>query len=158
MPVITYEAGEALRLCERDIVTGVRGIVSTMRQLGMLTHGRGRRRVPEPSIARATRWYRAPIDGVYRPLVSLGDRVRPGSLLGVLSSPFSSQETTIEALAEGIVIGINNLPLVNEGEALCHLALFSASKAVEDEITTYDEVIETDPLYGVEQVEDVDLG
>jgi len=46
---------------------------------------------------------------------------------------------------------------VNAGEALCHIALFSEVDVVEEGISTHSEVIETDPLYGVEQVEDVEL-
>ena len=36
IPVVTYEAGEALRLDEKAIVTGVRGVVNVMRTLEML--------------------------------------------------------------------------------------------------------------------------
>jgi uncharacterized protein len=77
IPVITYEAGEALRLDERAIVAGVRGITNVMRGLGMLPVRR-RRWVAEPYVARSTTWYRAPTDGVFRPLARLGARVRPG--------------------------------------------------------------------------------
>ncbi len=155
IPVITYEAGEALRLNERDIVTGVRGILDTMSCLGMIPARRRKSALPAPNVARSTRWYRAEIDGVFRPGVRLGDRVAAGTALGWVSSPFVSGEYVVVNKTEGIVIGINNLPLVNEGEALCHVALFSEAEAVEEDLSVHEDIIEADPLYGIEEVGDV---
>src|SRR5690606_21322859 len=76
IPVITYEAGEALRLDERAIVAGVRGITNVMRGLKMLP-ARRRPWLAEPYVASSTTWYRATTDGVFRPLARLGARVRP---------------------------------------------------------------------------------
>ncbi|MFU8814027.1 MAG: succinylglutamate desuccinylase/aspartoacylase family protein [Pseudomonadales bacterium] len=146
IPVITYEAGEALRLDERAIVAGVRGIANVMRGLDMLP-GRRRAWVAEPYVARSTSWYRAPTDGVFRPLTKLGARVRRGDILGIIAAPFGDKETYLEARTEGIVIGANNLPLVNEGEALFHVARFAAHDAVEEQITAQQEAVEQDRLY-----------
>jgi uncharacterized protein len=133
IPVITYEAGEALRLDERAIGAGVRGIVNVMRGLGMLP-GRRRAAAVEPFVAHSTSWYRAPTDGMFRPLARLGTRVRPGDPLGVIAAPFGGRETLLEATAEGIIICASNLPLVNEGEALFHIARFAAAEAAADQI------------------------
>lgn len=150
VPVITYEGGEALRLDEHAIVAGVRGITNVMRGLGMLV-ARRRRWMAEPYVARSTTWYRAPTDGVFRPLVRLGARVRRGDALGVIAAPFGQSERLIEARGEGIVIGANNLPLVNEGEALFHVARFAAFDAVEEQITAQQEALEQDGLYEIER-------
>ena len=64
IPVLTYEAGEALRLDEWAIVPGVRGIVEVMRLIEMLPPSRRRRAPPEPFVTRSTRWYRADSDGM----------------------------------------------------------------------------------------------
>ena len=97
IPVITYEAGEALRLYERSIVTGVRGIVNVMRTLGMLPKSRAKTVKAEPFIASSTSWFRSPADGVFRPLVKLGRSVRKGDVLGAVSSPFTSEEEALLA-------------------------------------------------------------
>jgi len=157
IPVVTYEAGEALRLSEKCIVTGVRGVINTMRQLGMVRSVRRKTGQVAPNVATSTRWFRATNDGLFRPRVGLGDRVRQGDLLGLITSPFESSEADVTSTVDGIVIGVNNLPLVNEGEALFHVALFGESGAVDREITAYDTVIESDPLYEVDRVEDIDL-
>jgi predicted deacylase len=152
IPVITYEAGEALRLSEQCIVTGLRGIVSVMRNLAMLPSKRVITVKAEPYIARSSSWFRAPLDGIFRPLCKLGTRVKPGDTLGVISSPFGNQEQVLSADTDGIIICVSKLPLVNEGEALFHIARFAKSGAVEDEIANHKSNIIEDRLYGIEKV------
>ncbi|HEY5645189.1 MAG TPA: succinylglutamate desuccinylase/aspartoacylase family protein, partial [Pseudomonadales bacterium] len=82
IPVITYEAGEALRLDERSIVAGVRGITGVMRMLGMLPARAVRAARSAPFIARSTTWVRASADGLFRRVTNLGHRVGEGDLLG----------------------------------------------------------------------------
>lgn len=154
IPVITYEAGEALRLDERSIVSGVRGIVSVMRSMGMLPSRRIRTVRAEPYVASSSSWHRAPVDGVFRPLVELGARVAPGDSLGVITTPFGSEETILSADADGIIICVNNLPLVYEGDALFHVARFGEPGAVEDEIAEHESNIEGDRLFGIESIKE----
>ena len=155
IPIITYEAGEALRLHERSIVTGVRGIVGVMRTLGMLPVKRIKTVRAEPYIARSSSWFRASMDGIFRPLVNLGSRIKVGDTLGVISAPFSSEETVLIAKSNGIVIGLSNMPLVNQGEALFHIAQFESARSVEEEIVSHDSNIEDDRLYEIEAVPQV---
>ena len=120
IPVLLYEAGEALRFDETAIRLGVRGVINVMRSLGMLP-----RRAKEPArpfVARSSTWVRAPGSGVFRATTRLGAEVAKGQRLGVLSDPFSPDEWPVKATAKGIVIGRSNLPLVHEGEALYHIA------------------------------------
>ncbi len=152
IPVITYEAGEALRLSEQCIVTGVRGIVSVMRTLGMLPSKRISTVRAEPYIARSSSWFRAPLDGMFRPLCKLGTRVKKGDTLGVISAPFSSEELVLTASSDGIVICVSNLPLVNQGEALFHIARFEKAGIVEDEIAAHESNIEEDRLFDIETI------
>ncbi|MFT4585564.1 MAG: putative deacylase [Gammaproteobacteria bacterium] len=152
IPVITYEAGEALRLSERSIVTGVRGLVSVMRALDMLPSKRIQTVPAEPYIASSTTWFRAPTDGIFRPLAKLGGRVKIGDTLGVISAPFSSEETVLASESDGIIICLSNLPLVNAGEAIFHIARFEKVGAVEEEIAAHGSTIEGDRLYEIETV------
>jgi len=50
--------------------------------------------------------------------------VKNDTLLGVVAAPFGESEVQISAPFNGIIIGRINLPLVNEGAALFHLARF----------------------------------
>src|SRR5690625_2141319 len=72
IPVITYEAGEALRFDEDCIRAGYRGVRNVMQHLDMVAPSRRKATVEEPAIALGSSWVRANTDGVFRPLVSLG--------------------------------------------------------------------------------------
>jgi hypothetical protein len=52
----------------------------------------------------------------------VGAQVQPGDILGTIADPFGERETPVETPFAGIAIGRNNLPIVNEGDALFHLA------------------------------------
>jgi uncharacterized protein len=125
IPMLLYEAGEALRFDEVSIRAGVKGIVNVMRVLEMLPPSRSRsKKKIEPVVARSSSWVRAPESGILRAMVALGSRVKKDTLLGVVADPFGESEETITATFSGIVIGRTNLPLVNEGDALFHIARF----------------------------------
>ena len=123
IPTLIYEAGEALRFDEMSIRMGVAGIIEVMRTLGMLRRKRVQRvRPAQPVVADSSHWVRAPGGGILRSAIRLGQRVSEGQLLGRVSDPFGTHEAMVTATHEGIVIGRNSLPLVNEGDALFHVA------------------------------------
>ncbi|WBA19523.1 succinylglutamate desuccinylase/aspartoacylase family protein [Salinivibrio kushneri] len=124
IPVITYEAGEALRFEPYAINAGVRGCIRVMRHLGMLRQSR--RKLPyKPVTARATRWVRADADGIFRSHIALGEMVSKQQVIGIISDPAGSQEVEVIAPQSGILIGQQTLPVVNEGDAVFHIAFFS---------------------------------
>lgn len=131
IPMLVYEGGEALRFDEFSIRAGLRGVIEVMRELEMLPPTKyKRRRKNESVIARSTTWVRAPISGILRSTRPLGEHVRKDDVLGVISDPFGEGEVTVTAPANGIIIGRLNLPLVNEGDALFHVARFGKSSEV----------------------------
>jgi uncharacterized protein len=93
-----------------------------MRHLGMLPRRPRRTASPAPVIAQGSYWLRAPEGGILRSASRLGQHVGTGEPLGVVSDPFGARETAVLAGHAGIVIGRNSLPLVNEGDALFHVA------------------------------------
>lgn len=122
IPVLTYEAGEALRFDPIAINAGIIGIKRVMQSIGMLRPSR--KKIPNSIIAKSTSWLRAEADGILRTLVSLGDKVEKGQVLAYINSPLGKLEVEIRANKSGIVIGQQTLPLVNEGDAVFHLAYF----------------------------------
>lgn len=129
VPMLLYEAGEALRLDEMSVRAGLRGVINVMRAIGMLPAGKKHKALPEPFIARSSLWLRAPESGLFRHLVPLGARVKKGQVLGMVHDPFTGEEHALQSRVSGIVIGRSHLPLVHEGEALFHVARFEAPMA-----------------------------
>lgn len=148
IPMLLYEAGEALRFDEVSIRAGVQGILNVMRGLGMLAPTRGRKRASsEPFVARSSTWVRAPASGIFHAKVSLGAHVKKDELLGAIAEPLGETESDVRTSHGGIVIGRSNLPMVMEGEALFHIASFEAVRAVAQRVeafqSSHEEAIET---------------
>lgn len=140
VPVIVYEAGEALRFNELAIRAGVRGVLSVMRKIGMLTQSRSQQaKLHEPFVARSSTWVRAPQSGIFRMLKPMGAKVNKGDCLGMVAAPYGGEksETSVEATCSGVIIGRTNIPLVNEGEALFHIARFHRPDEVADQVEAF---------------------
>ena len=137
IPILLYEAGEALRFDEHSIRAGVKGIVAVMRELGMLPATSRSRKHAEPLVARSSTWVRADGSGILRAIAKLGTRVRKGETIGMISDPFGQKELSVTANASGIIIGRTNMPLVNEGEGLFHIARFESSKQARDTVEAF---------------------
>lgn len=131
LPILVYEAGEALRFDEVCIRAGMRGVLNIMRAIGMLK-ATAKTAPREPVIARSTSWIRAPASGIVSRKVKLGSTVREGQRLAVVSDPLGANEEEVQARFDGIVIGRTNLPLAHEGDALFNIAAFKSVERAED--------------------------
>jgi len=143
--LLLYEAGEALRFNEVAIKAGVHGIINILRSLEMLPQKK-RPVVHKPYIARASHWIRAPMSGVFITRVRLGDVTQKGAVLGIITEPLGENECEVVCPYEGIIIGLNNLPLANEGDALIHIARFGNVDAVADHIEEFTETLAPDDI------------
>lgn len=147
IPVLLYEAGEALRFDEFSIRAGVNGILNVMKSLGMITKGRTKTKEIKPVIAQSSYWVRAPHSGIFRSLVKDGERLQKDkTLLGVVSDPFGEAEYELFAPSSGIIIGQMTMPLVNEGEALFHIARFNRTDIIEERVETLSEELQDDTM------------
>jgi predicted deacylase len=129
IPVILYEAGEALRFDEMYIRAGISGIVSVLREIGVLSPSRRRRPLPAPIVSDHSSWLRAPASGILSAHVPLGAKVVTDQLLAVVADPLGSSEIPLLSPCDGVVIGRSNLPLVYEGDAVFHIARYGRHTA-----------------------------
>jgi predicted deacylase len=145
--ILLFEAGEALRFDEVAIRVGVNGVLGVLRHVGMLLPSKARRRRIEPVRSDSSHWLRAPIGGLLRTKKKLGDRVKRGEALGLISDPLGSVEEEVKARASGIVIGRTNLPMVNGGDALFHVAQVKSLLEAEEVLEVLEEELDSDPLF-----------
>jgi predicted deacylase len=148
VPMVLYEAGEALRFDELSIRVGMRGITRVLRALDMLPKRKTPRTRIEPVIARSATWVRAPSSGIVRATCRLGDRVRPGQSLASVTDPFGEVEIDVQATANGIIIGRSMSPLAHEGDALFHIARFEDAKEAQATIDGFTEELAIDESWG----------
>lgn len=144
IPILVYEAGEALRFDELAIRAGVRGVLSVMRHLEMLPEKASKGRQVEPFVAHDSLWTRAPESGILVSRVKLGAQVAKGEQIGFISDPLAEEETPVHARIDGVVIGRTMLPLVNEGDALFHVASFDRLDTAAEEVDFFREEIDPD--------------
>ena len=142
IPMLLYEGGEALRFDERAIKAGERGVLSTMRALEMLPPPRKQRPATDPYVARSSYWARAPESGILRERAKLGALVEANQKLGTIADPLGADEVTVLATKPGVVIGRTELPLVNEGDALFHVATFARPEDVSASVEDFQDELE----------------
>lgn len=125
-PVIIYEGGESLRFDNQAIKEGMRGCLRVMNHLGMADQPV---RDQQTRVLGKSSWIRAKSAGVFRSFVEAGEEIHPGKLLGSITDPFGESKVPVKARRHGFIIGLNNLPVVNWGEALYHVGLPEAEQA-----------------------------
>ncbi len=121
--VLLYEAGEGLRFDELSARAGVSGILRVMHAMGMVAAKGIPKASGTPVHATSSKWLRAPVGGLLRTLKPTGEAIVSGETLGIISDPFGEVEIEIKSELSGIIVGRTNLPVVNEGDALFHVAL-----------------------------------
>ena len=149
--VLLFEGGEALRFDELAIRVGVKGILRVMSHLSMLG-SRVSSAPARPIQATRTRWVRAPGGGIFRAVRAAGDRVDADEVLGYLSDPLGESDVAVRARFAGVVIGRTNLPIVNQGDALMHVAEVNAIATATDRIGQISEDVLGDPLFDEDEV------
>lgn len=127
--VLLYEAGEALRFDDFSILAGMRGITNVLKHLGMVRKSTTRKKVVPPFVANSSQWLRANASGIVNHRVKLGDQIKKGDILADIGSPYGDIIDVVTASRAGILIGQQNIPLVQEGEAMFHIAYFEEDDA-----------------------------
>ena len=119
IPMLIYEGGEALRHDEYVTTVGTRGTRRLMKHLGMIKSQHKPKKNPE--VVAKRKWIRARNSGMFHTRVDNGEHVIKGQTLGFIADPFGDFKITVKVPRAGLVIGINNSPIVNQGDALVHL-------------------------------------
>ncbi len=145
--MLLYEAGEALRFDESAIRVGVRGIVGVLRHVGMLRKPKSPAQRPEPVRANSSHWLRAPMGGILRSPKLLGSQVNKGEVIGRISDPLGQVTKDVVAEKSGFLIGRSNLPIVNRGDALFHIACVDSLGDTEETISAVERETENDALF-----------
>jgi predicted deacylase len=150
--MLLYEAGEGLRFDEYAARTGVYGVLRVMQKLGMVRGTGIRPPKAAPLCSTSSSWLRAPIGGLMRSFRQSGDIVKTGEVLSLISDPFGENETEVIADQSGIIVGRTNLPIVNEGDALFHIASLANLRAAEGTIDTLADQLDAQPMFDEDEI------
>ncbi len=150
--VLLYEAGEGLRFEEFAVRAGVTGVLRVMHELGMIS-GKGITKLKvAPTRSSSSYWLRAPAGGLLRMFKAPGDPVATGDVLGVISDPFGEVETEIVVQDGDLLIGRTNLPVVNEGDGLFHIAKLQRHDDAGATIDSLAAQLDADPLFDEDEI------
>lgn len=117
--ILVFEGGESLRLDEYAIKVALEGIENLLIASGMLEGKRLHQNMLE---FKKTSWIRASGAGVLNSFKKAGEFVSKGEKLGVISDPFVDNKVYVNSTQNGFLVGINNSAIVNQGDALFHIA------------------------------------
>jgi predicted deacylase len=139
VPILLYEAGEALRFDETSIRIGVKGIVNVLRANEMLPKV-SRKKTPKiPVVCKISKWVRSTHGGLIRTIKALGDTVHKDEIIAYIDDPFEDETYEIKSLFDGVIIGKSEIPLVQEGDAVFHIAKFGNLELADDKIEYFNE-------------------
>lgn len=134
IPIVLYEAGEALRFDEKSIRIGVKGIVNILRCVKMLPHKEKKRKTIRSIVTTSSSWVRAPQSGIIRTIKNLGDTTEKGEVIAFIDHPLTDEEYEVYSEYSGVIIGKAQIPLVQEGDAIFHIAFYKDLEYAEDRI------------------------
>jgi predicted deacylase len=90
-----------------------------MKHLGMI------KEAPAPkktSVFNSSTWIRTKNAGLFITKAELGEEFNKRQVLGSIKDPYGELNSRVIAPKDGMVIGLNNCPVVNKGDALIHYA------------------------------------
>ncbi len=118
--ILVFEGGESHRFDRPSIEEGINGCIRTLNHFKMIDAD-----VPDhkPVFLPKTSWIRAKSSGLFHTTKQYGQKVKKGDVLGLICDPYGETEQNIVAPHTGYIVGINNQPVVNQGDALIHIGL-----------------------------------
>ncbi len=117
-PMLVFEGGESLRYDAYAIQEALEGLQRLMISKEMISG------LSEPQSVRLfhkTSWVRSPKAGLFLWYKDAGQEVLKGEPVGEINDPYGQYSKKIYAPRDAFIVGHNNAPVVNQGDALFHL-------------------------------------
>lgn len=119
IPILVFEAGESLRLDGYAIQMGKNGMLRTLQHYGMIDYASSALH-PVMHITKSS-WIRAEHSGLFMWTKRSGAFVSKGEPMGFYRDRDGLKQRRVYAKKSGYIIGHNNAPVVNQGDALFHI-------------------------------------
>lgn len=124
--IIVYEGGESIRFDQQAIEEGINGTLRLMKYLKMIDWAP---EVVEPNRKIwSSSWVRAKHAGLFQVMISAGDYVEKDQMIGSITDPFGEFKEPVYSNATGYIVGLNNNPVINAGDALLHIGVDTVCK------------------------------
>jgi predicted deacylase len=126
--ILVFEGGESMRFNKQAINEGIEGCLRLLKNYGMIDVTIADKRTIR--IEQST-WIRAKVSGLFRTNKKYGVFIEKGAEIGTIADPYGESEVKMFAPEDCFIIGINNQPVINEGDAIMHLGFERSTTSVE---------------------------
>ncbi|MBN8695140.1 MAG: succinylglutamate desuccinylase/aspartoacylase family protein [Bacteroidetes bacterium] len=118
--ILVFEGGESSRFDYLSINEGMNGCLRLMKHLNMVDL-----EIPNnPTVLlNKTSWIRAKSSGLFHTSKTNGAHILKGEIIGMICDPYGEHEEKLVAPFDGYILGINNQPVINQGDALMHVGV-----------------------------------
>ena len=118
--ILVYEGGESMRMDELAISEGIECAKNLLEHLGMSSTTENEVKDSSSIVISDSKWIRSKYSGIFHSEVSSGQIMEKGEIIGFITDPFGAFRKKIKMPVEGYIIGLNNTPIVHQGDALVH--------------------------------------
>ncbi len=87
-----------------------------------------------PIITRTSHWVRSIESGIIRTIKALGDTVKENEIIAYIDEAVGDDIYEIKSPFDGIIIGKTEIPLVQAGDAIFHIAKFKNLESAENKM------------------------
>lgn len=118
--ILVFEGGESSRFDYLSINEGMNGCLRLMKHLKMINM-----EIPNnPTVfLEKSTWVRARTSGLFHTSKTNGAHIVKGEIIGMICDPYGEHQEKLIAPTDGYIVGINNQPVVNQGDALIHIGM-----------------------------------
>jgi uncharacterized protein len=118
--ILVFEGGESSRFDYLSINEGTNGCLRLMKHLNMVDID-----IPNnPTVLlNKTTWIRAKSSGLFHASIKNGAHIQKGEILGMICDPYGEHQEKLISPTDGYIVGINNQPVINQGDALVHIGI-----------------------------------
>jgi predicted deacylase len=118
--ILVFEGGESSRFDYLSINEGMNGCLRLMKYLKMIDIDLPKN--PTVLLDSST-WVRARTSGLFHTSKMNGAHILKGEIIGMICDPYGEHEEKLISPTDGYILGINNQPVINQGDALMHIGM-----------------------------------
>ena len=124
--MLLFEGGKSLDINDTIAVEGVNGTKRLLQYLNMLDDKQVVKQQNSKTIyINKSGWIRAKCSGLLHDYNMIGQFVKKGTVVAIITDPFGKFEQKVKAPNDGFIINANHSPIVYEGDAIYHLSNFA---------------------------------
>lgn len=117
---VLFEGGKANRIDNFVVEQAIDGALRVMQHLG-IRHFDLKPQSHQNYTIKKSKWIRASNSGVLNLRIKNGQYVDKGTVLATISDPYGKFERSVKAPFNGMIFNVNEMPLVNKGDALFNI-------------------------------------